>query len=194
VTIMDINDTQYTQLSEDVRHYDNQLYIIPTTLLAILSLGFQQAVQWPDGVRKIGVLAFLVVVCDGYATLFAKLSIHQRACRRALTRLDDAIKNAVTVERTTWDDAGQMHKIDRTTYKKYSPLWIYFPSSADRTIMQMIMLAFFGTVAYTVKTVLVFFYPRYVYAPVLSLFLSMVISTVFWWLRAGRASALKSFP
>lgn len=150
---MTIIETQYEQLSNDVRHYNTQLYVIPTTLLVILGAALKFAVERNDDFIKLGIIGFTVIICHTFTTLFAKLSIYQRLTRAALTEIENSDPASIKVARAT-GDPDDVKRISRAMYKKNSPLWLYFYGSADRSIVRMMTLATFSMLLYFIKNAL----------------------------------------
>ncbi|MGD0339944.1 MAG: hypothetical protein ABSB78_14280 [Bacteroidota bacterium] len=148
---MPINEKQYEQLSSDVRHYDTQAYVVPTTLLLILGVGLKFAIETNEPIYRITVFAFMLFVCHAYITLFAKLTIHQRPARTGLTDIEKKDASLKKIPRSTYGTGGLL-RVERN-YRKWSPLWIYFYSSADRAILVMMMAALLVTLFFLIRSI-----------------------------------------
>jgi hypothetical protein len=131
-------NSRYEQLAQELRHYDTRLYVTPPALLTILGVSLREIVSWSGSLHKALVLLFLAVVCHSFTVLFAKLSIHQMRVRQELAKLA----------------TGHAQKPDRETYRRYSPLWLYYSLSADGNLMVLMMLALVGTWAFAINTAL----------------------------------------
>lgn len=150
---MAIIETQYEQLCNDVRHYNTKLYLIPATLLVILGALVAFAVGRDDDYIKLGAVGFTVIVCHTFTTLFAKMAVYQRLIKDALAEIENNDTAFVKVARAT-GGPDEIKKISRSMYKKNSSLWLYFYTSAERSIVRMMMYTTFGVLLYFIKNAL----------------------------------------